>query len=85
MRVFIILNQMLGHRQLILIALVPAGVFVTTSCKFLLLIGLRYCYYMLLVDPPYQNHSSCTLTLVLLKIQLRVINIDNKKKKDKID
>ena len=33
---------------------------------------------------PYQNYSSCTLTLVLLKIQLRGINIDSNKKKDKI-
>ena len=42
-------NQILGSKQLALITLVPAGVFITISCKFLLVLGLRCCCCGLLV------------------------------------
>ena len=43
------LNQVLGHRQLALIRLTLAGVFVAISCKFLLVLGLVCCCCGLLV------------------------------------
>ena len=43
-------NQTLGCKQLVLITLVPAGVFITISCEFLLVLGLRCCCCGILVE-----------------------------------
>ena len=89
MHMFNTANQILGCRQLVLIALVPVRVFTTISYKFLLVLGFGCYYCRLLVGrvgwgcykgaevqsltavtvpyPPYQNQSSCTLTLALPK------------------
>ena len=89
-------NQILGYKQLITVYIrADSSIYSHKLCKFLSMWALGYsCYGIVWIggkcvkpsmtaegSQSMQFHSSCTLTLILPKIQLRALSADSNKLK----